>query len=86
MEQDRDRIITSIRTDAAEHDGRISVNRVRRALTGQVGLPQMIGATYSSLARSGVIKVAGWEVSDDASGHHRGAVIRTWRLTERRSR
>lgn len=80
---DRERIVASIHDDAVQHQGRISVNRVRRALTGQVMLPQVIGATYSSLARSGVIKVAGWEVSDDDAGHHRGAVIRAWCLAER---
>jgi hypothetical protein len=80
---DRERIIASIDDDAAQHQGRISVNRVRRALAGQVVLPQLIGATFSSLARSGVIKVAGWEVSDDTASHHRGTVIRTWRLAER---
>jgi hypothetical protein len=83
--RDRDRIIASIRDDAAQHGGRISVNRVRRALTGRVVLPQLIGSTYSSLSRSGAIKVAGWETSDNAAGHHRGAVIRTWRLVEGQS-
>lgn len=85
-ERDRERIVTSIRDEAARHHGRISVNRVREALTnehGRIVQPQLIGATYSSLARSGVIKVAGWEVSDDDAGNHRGRVIRTWRLAER---
>jgi hypothetical protein len=84
-ERDRERIVASIHDDAAQHDGRISANRVRRALTnehGRIVLPQLIGATYSCLARSGAIKVAGWEVSDDAAGHHQGTVIRTWRLAE----
>lgn len=83
--RDREAILACIRDDAAHHDGRISVNRVRRALTGRIALPQLIGSTYSSLARSGVIRVAGWEVSDNVAGHHRGTVIRTWRLVERRS-
>lgn len=84
--RDRERIIVAISDDASRHDGRVSANRVRRALMndhGLVVLPQVIGATYSCLARSGAIKVAGHEVSDDTSGHHQGTVIRTWRLAER---
>lgn len=86
LKHDRERIIATIHNDAVDHHGRISTNRVRQALTdehGRIVLPQLIGAMYSCLARSGAIEVAGREISDDEVGHHCGTIIRTWRLAER---
>ncbi len=78
----RHRILAAIKADADAHDGRISTNRVRAALSNEHGLtvdPRMLSATYSALAARGVIRSLGWlDTNDDHRGGNAGRPARAW--------
>lgn len=78
----RAKIVAAIRDDAAAHDGRISTNRVRAALSNDHGLtvgPRMLSATYSALAAKGIIRSLGWlDTNDDVRGGNAGRPARAW--------
>lgn len=78
----RHRILAAIKADADAHDGRISTNRVRSALSNANGLtvdPRMLSATYSALAARGVIRSLGWlDTNDDVRGGNAGRPARAW--------
>ncbi|MFC0623216.1 hypothetical protein [Kribbella deserti] len=85
-ERDREKIVTAIHSDAQRHNGHVSSNRVRRALTnehGYVVYPRLIGAAYASLARHGALKAAGWELNDDVAGGNNNKPARCWILESR---
>ena len=80
---DRAKVESAIRADAALHSGEINPNRVRAALTNDYGLtvyPRVLSAVYSSLARAGVIEHAGWTENTDRRGGNAGKPARLWRL------
>lgn len=78
----RHRILAAIKADADAHDGRISTNRVRSALSNANGLtvdPRMLSATYSALAARGVIRSLGWlDTNDDTRSGNAGRPARAW--------
>lgn len=81
-DRDRRAILTAIRKDAHDHGGRISTNRVRRALSNEHGLtvhPRALSAAYSSLARGKVIVSLGYiDTNDDERGGNAGKPCRAW--------
>lgn len=81
-ERDRALIRAAIKADADAHDGRISTNRVRAALSNEHGLivsPRALSATYSALASQGVIRSLGWiDRNDDVRGGNAGRPARAW--------
>lgn len=81
--EDRDRIEAAIRAVAAA-DGEVTANTVRARLTGPHGLtvyPRVIGAVFSALVRSRVLRQVGWTVSDDLASRNRGKPQRRYALT-----
>lgn len=84
-DRDRKAILEAIRKDAHDHGGRISTNRVRRALSNQHGLtvhPRALSAAYSSLARRKVIVSLGYiDVNDDERGNA-GKPCRAWQWVD----
>lgn len=81
-DRDRRTITAAIMADAMDHDGVVSPNRVRAALSNAHGLtvrPRMLSATYSALAARGVLRSLGWtEVNDDVRGGNAGRPGRQW--------
>lgn len=79
-DDDRNAIAYAIREDARRHDGHVSSNRVRAAITRQVA-PHRVGPVYRALCLAGVLRVDGWETSDDTKGRNSGKPCRTYRWT-----
>jgi hypothetical protein len=83
-ERDQSLIRDAIRADAAAHDGEVSPNRVRAALSNAHGLtvnPRTYSATFSALAATGVLRSLGWTgVNDDVRGGNAGRPMRLWSL------
>lgn len=81
---DRQRIVAAIVDDAHAHDGLVSMNRVRVALTGDHGhltvFPRLIGSVVHLLAQKRALVHADWIVNDDVRGGNRGKPARLWRL------
>lgn len=81
-EADRRTITAAIMRDAMDHDGVVSPNRVRAALSNAHGLtvaPRQLSATYSSLAARGVLRSLGWQgTNDDVRGGNAGRPMRLW--------
>lgn len=79
--RDREAICTAILAVGRTHAGRVDPNLVREQLPVWV-FPRSVGATYSALARMGVLEPDGWVASTDLKGRNRGRPIRYWRLVE----
>lgn len=81
---DRARSEAAIRADAAAHGGLVDPNRVRVALTDGNGdltvRPRVLAATYSALARMGVLVAAGRVASTDLRSRNRHHDLTAWRL------
>ena len=81
-EENRHRITAAIMRDAMNHEGVVSPNRVRSALSNEHGLtvhPRQLSATYSALAARGVLRSLGWEgTNDDVRGGNAGRPMRLW--------
>ena len=85
-DRDRRAITAAIMADAMDHDGVVSPNRVRAALSNAHGLtvaPRVLSATYSALATKGVLSSLGWtEVNDDHRGGNAGRPGRQWQWVD----
>jgi hypothetical protein len=84
---DRQIITRAIKLDARTHGGEVNPNRVRALLRDPVSgrfvvLPQVIGATYRTLVTAGVLRHAGWGVSDDLEGGNAGRPCRCYIASE----
>lgn len=80
---DRARIEAAIRAVAAER-GEVTANDVRARLTGPHGLtvyPRVIGAVFSALVRSRVLRQVGWCENTDLASRNRGKPLRRYALT-----
>lgn len=82
-EADKRTITAAIMTDATDHNGLVSPNRVRVALTGPDGTltvpPRALASMYSGLAARGVIRSLGYDaVNDDTRGGNAGKPMRVW--------
>ena len=79
---DRRTIIVAFMTDAADHDGVINMNRIRRALSDDNGLTvpsRTLSTMYSVLAGKGTIRSLGYtDVNDDTRGGNAGKPQREW--------
>jgi hypothetical protein len=81
-DHDRRTITAAVLADAQAHDGVVDPNRVRVALSNEHGLtvhPQALSATYSALARRGVLRSLGWiGTNDDKASGNAGRPMRLW--------
>jgi hypothetical protein len=81
-ERDRIAITAAVLADANTHDGIVDPNRVRAALSNDHGLTvhsQALSATYSALARRGVLRSLGWiGTNDDKASGNAGRPARLW--------
>ncbi len=79
---DSDIVEAVIRADAAAHDGVIDAGRVRTVLRREHPRlrPQVVGAVYSGLTRSGVIERVDERRSDDIRSRNRNKTDAIYRL------
>lgn len=80
---DADVIEAVIRADAATHGGEVNTNRVRAALRRNHPdvRPQVTGAVYSGMARSGVLERIAECPSEDLLSRNRNKNAVIYRLT-----
>jgi hypothetical protein len=80
--RDRELIRAAIEADALAHDGIVSPNRVRAALSNEHGLtvrPRMLSAAYSALQAENKLRSLGWQgVNDDTRSGNAGRPMRLW--------
>ncbi|OXM73073.1 MULTISPECIES: hypothetical protein [Amycolatopsis] len=78
-EDDRAAVVRAILAAAAADGGRVDPNAVRKLIPDNV-YPRVIGATYLTLAKKGLLVVDGWTVSEDRAGRNTGKPCRLYRL------
>ncbi len=83
---DSARIRAAILADGKAHGGRVSANRVRRALTNSGGhldvYPRCIGPAYHGMVRAGLLRTLGYvDVNEDSAGRNQGKPAMAYQLT-----
>lgn len=75
---DQEIILAAVEMVAAEHDGIVDPNELRRLITGRVQ-PNVIGAVVQGLAKKGLLEPHGFTVTTGSSSHNNGRPARVWR-------